>query len=239
MYIVKIIQEVTDAMKSGTAISITDNGDGTFTINSNDINYIADDNIVSITDNTTTADYKVSNVVAKTSSVYASFDITASSLAMPVTFIGQKPLYIAAHLDEIIEDLSEEDKIQRIKYPLIMFPLDVTEIKDNLAYHSKINMNLIICVDTKREYKRQEREDNSFIPILEPIRDDFLTELASHAYIQEIQSERIPKNEIKRYFWGKEERLGFYNQNILNDYIDAIEITNIEVVIKSLPATIC
>lgn len=120
---------------------------------------------------------------------------------------------------EIANKLSKKNK-NNLKYPLFALILDVseTESENNQVYKS-YSLNMIIAYNTLKNYSSQERRDNIFKPILQPLYRKLLQGIKQDGYFN-ISNNFVSHTKYDRYFLGSETP----NQNKLNDYIDAIEI---------------
>lgn len=129
---------------------------------------------------------------------------------------------------EELKKLQQPQANQYKKYPLIAVFEDVPErpVASNVA---TISPRIVIAWQTKQEYTREQRDELSFKPILLPIYDEFMTQLKSSAYF--VTNYQQPGERVMRPFWGRE---GLYGNegNIFNDYLDCIEIRNIELQIR-------
>ena len=101
---------------------------------------------------------------------------------------------------------------------------------------------MLIATITDPKYKADEREAINFQPTLLPLYYQLLDQIreCGHFYINYDRS--IPHEFTKRMFWGRNglfgnttwgKQGGYTNVgNIFNDYIDAIEIDNLQLTIK-------
>lgn len=130
-----------------------------------------------------------------------------------------KVYYLAGRKAEIAEILSAKSDNQRLKYekyPLIcLFLDDPTEkvtIEDRTA-----KVNLAFVVESRPEWFTGDRINKTFKPVLYPMVELFFKTL------------RRSKN-VKTEIWSYDRRdaYGLQSSNILNDFIDAVEILNLE-----------
>lgn len=158
------------------------------------------------------------------SNVQSRYDLTDS----------EKPYYHYGHLDEIARQLTLRDENQTLKfkkYPLIALFMDIEEEKsDNPLIESVINPTLIIANRTNGMYTTAERETNVFIPILEPIYELLLDEMANSTALATTIKDVIPHNKTNRYYWGSSTAEG-NTEVYFNDYIDAIELNFSELMV--------
>lgn len=148
----------------------------------------------------------------------------------PSGYDTDAPFYMYGHPIEIIETLSQKDKHATLKYkryPIIALFQDFEEEKgQNQSINADVRLNIVIAVSTKREYKSSERYTNTFKTVLYPLYNLFLEKIAASGYFQTSEG-IISHTKIDRVFWGK---TGLYGNesNIFNDYLDAIELRDLE-----------
>lgn len=139
--------------------------------------------------------------------------------------------YLYGHPQEIVNTLSEwtKDETKKFsKFPLICLFQDFEESKgENAMINSKVSLNIVICTATEPGYKSEDRYTNTFKTILYPIYNLFMDRLAYSGMILNADPALISHTKIDRVFWGK---AGLYGNtsNMFNDYIDAIELQNLE-----------
>lgn len=145
------------------------------------------------------------------------------------------PYYLHGHPLDIVKVLQEKttsDTLKFKKWPLIALFQDFTEtIGNNQRFQSSTSLNVIIAVDTSPDYDSGQRYDNTFRTILYPVYDLFIEKLIASGWFY-ISSGLVPHDKIDRLYWG---RKGLYGNkgNIFNDYIDAIEIQNLQLSLRN------
>lgn len=143
--------------------------------------------------------------------------------------------YDYGHPSDIVAKLvsyNATEEFRYKKYPLIGLFLDFPQSK-GIAVNvtSRVRFNLFIAVGTTQSFSPEERTQNSFIPLLYPIRDEFFNQLSKHNYILKPEGKQYVHEQVDRYQWGKG-GLEYYNngaKNVFNDYIDAIELLGLEI----------
>jgi len=142
-----------------------------------------------------------------------------------ITFDHGHPLEVV----NTIKQYTESDTMKYSVFPRICLFHDFEE---KITFEKQVSLNLIIVIDTLPEYTAAQRYENSFDPILTPLYDLFLRKLADSPYIGSTENNYLKHTKIDRLFWGKN---GLYGNtgNIFNDYIDAIEINNLELIINN------
>lgn len=226
--IIDIIKEVVASMReTGSILSFTDNTNNTYTVVVDDIQSLENDDVFTIESGTFAGDYITSGVAGNSFNIeFASGESTETS-----TWLAKAPYYRYGDALEIISVLSEkgnEKKGKYEKYPLIILVLDIKRRQgESSSYPYSVPLNIVICDYTEREYHAADRKENVFDPILEPLYDLFVEKLLAHNMILSKQKE-IVHDRIDHYRWGTKEAFGS-GKSILNDYLDAIEITGLTV----------
>lgn len=145
-----------------------------------------------------------------------------------VNFLWGHPLEIA---NTLLEYTKHKDK-KFEKFPLIALYTDINVQVGKYGDYDGVNLTIIIANATNQKLTSAQREVRNFIPILRPIYGYFIDELErSSVFSIQDPKQDMKHNMIERFFWGKE---GIYNNtgNVFNDYIDAIEISNLDLKIN-------
>lgn len=138
---------------------------------------------------------------------------------------GKKPYYLFGHPLEIMKILSEKSANSTLKfekYPLIVLFQDFTE---SITLEGRdVPLNIAIITETRADYYAVDRYDHTFKDTLYPLWDLLISHMKRSAYIDNKMDFIYDKTD--RPYWGKN------NANLFNDFIDAIEITNLKLTIK-------
>jgi hypothetical protein len=161
--------------------------------------------------------------------VTATDAVTFPTLQKHINYMYGHPLEIQNRLQELTNspDINDRNK----KFPLIYLVEDITERRgvDEGVYCNAV-MNIFIINATEPTYTSEQREVNNFRPILIPIYQEFLNQLMSpmqkNVFIE--NPDRIRHTKINHKYWGRQGTEGNV-KNIFNDYIDCIELQNLEV----------
>lgn len=140
--------------------------------------------------------------------------------------------YQHGHPLEIIENIKEQAEYTRTRsdtYPLIALFQDFDETTDRLTGEISAQLHIIIANLTDPKYKATDRYLKSFKPYLYNIYDELMYQISRSKYVSRIDGNW---KKTDRLFWG---RSGLYGNegNIFNDHIDAIEITNLNLVFNN------
>lgn len=143
-----------------------------------------------------------------------------------ITFLHGHPIEIIETLNQYNADPVYKDK----KYPLIALFQDFRErMNTDVGIYADVSLNIIIANFTLNTYKAPERYDNNFNPILYPIYETLLKEITRSGYFMGY-ADNISHDKFDRLYWGRD---GLYGKegNIFSDFIDAIEIQNLNLLI--------
>lgn len=149
-------------------------------------------------------------------------DALLPTLAKPIFYTYGRPTQITTTLQELTQSIP-----QTAKYPLIALFQDFPETRGNQnGYYANVTFpKIVIATLSDKSKKNQARYDDNFKPTLYPIYQEFMKQLARHSEII-IQD----PNDIPHVKWDRPGTLpaaeGF------NDFIDAIEITNLQLTFK-------
>lgn len=142
-----------------------------------------------------------------------------------------EPYFLHGHPLDVVNVLSmkDEDSVFKFKkYPLIILMQDFKEHVD--SDERDVTLNLVIVDETKPEYVASERYTNIFVPVLYPLWDLLHEELTKP---NAIGTKDLKYDKYDRLYWGKTSIYG-NTGNIANDYLDAIEILNLQLHINKI-----
>lgn len=144
----------------------------------------------------------------------------------PLYYMFGHPKEVVARLQELTQGTTTKDK----KYPLIALFADIPVDKKIIGFYGSAKMTIIIATLTDPKLTAEQRIEKTFKPILQPIKEQLVNLIYRHKQFS--FPDELNYTEIEHYYWGK---AGLYGNdgNIFNDYIDAIELNNIEVLIKN------
>jgi hypothetical protein len=143
--------------------------------------------------------------------------------------------YEHGHPLEIINTLRGMGKTPAydpLKYPLIALFQDIDEKKGTgTQFESEVSVNIIIAMLTDPNRVASQRLSCNYIPVLYPLYVLLMESIAKSGYFYCYSISDLPHTKTDRMYWGKK---GLYGSdgNIFGDYIDAIEIQNLQLTIK-------
>ena len=143
--------------------------------------------------------------------------------------------YMAGHPLEITQRLTErgnDNVLKFSKYPLVGLLMDIQEQHGQQIGYFNVRLNLIIARATASDLIVDQRYDKNFKPVLYPIYEAFINKLVTFSYgkykpFNNSSVQELRHDKYDRVFWGKESFMG-NTSNYFKDYIDAIEIRNLE-----------
>jgi hypothetical protein len=166
-------------------------------------------------------------------------DLFDSLAKLTATKSGIGLYYQYGHPLEIIESIQAMAKSRTTegrRFPLIALFMDFDETKGQRPdVQSEVSLHVVIATSTKPQLKAKQRYDETFRTRLYPIYEAFIQSIQSSGYFTDVQ-ELVPHTKTDRLYWGK---TGLYGgaANVFNDFIDAIEITNLKLSTKQNTCT--
>lgn len=174
----------------------------------------------------------IQEVVQATSAKMLTYLLSFNPKCQGVRFDFGHPSDISMRIAQM--SATEENRLK--KYPLIGLFLDTAEqIGENPAATSSATLSIFIAMATLQNYNPEQRKEISFKPVIHKIRDEFFLQLFKHNNVIKPVNGKFRYSYVDRYQWGKG-GLQYYENgkaNAFNDFIDAAEITNLEIQIKN------
>lgn len=149
--------------------------------------------------------------------------------------------YQYGHFRELIQTLAQWDtdlSLRSQKYPLVYLVQDFKEGRGRAAgVYAEVSLNVIICHQTEGDYKVSERMPNVFKPVLYPIYYSLMKQLTKNNLTFAASPDLVPHDKYDRAFWGTSKLVGAggTDRSVLNDYVDAIELQNLQLKIDYQP----
>ena len=222
--LVDIISEVVDTMRQTNTIASSVETSGNYLITTP--NTLKNSEVVNIDG----VDYIVNSVTVDSFNINAStgLDFTGK------TWKALAPYYGHGHLLEVANTLtSKKDGIYSYKkYPLIVLIQDYEVNKDtaNDAVFGEVSARFAIVNLTKPELKSSERYNENFRTVLFPLYDDFINAINDSLRFVTQGETIVSHTQIERPYWGSHLT---ESKNIFNDFLDAIELTGVDLKISS------
>lgn len=144
--------------------------------------------------------------------------------------------YDWGHKSEMANTLTQMDnsKTQKpLKYPLVWLIMDFKEKKGkNWDVYSALGINFLFAVDTHVNYTQPQRRDKSYLPKLLPMYGAFMQAISEQTAFMKPYIFGIEHDFLLRPYWGDG-----VNANLFNDFIDAIEISNLNLEVAQKKCT--
>lgn len=149
--------------------------------------------------------------------------------------------YQYGHFRELIQTLAQWDTdltLRVQKYPLIYLVQDFKEQRGRLpGVYADLALNIIICHQTQGDYKVTDRYVNVLKPVLYPIYYSLMNQLSKSNMTFAASPDLIPHDKYDRAYWGTSKQVGSggTDRSVLADYVDAIDIMNLQLKIDYQP----
>lgn len=117
----------------------------------------------------------------------------------------------------------------RLKFPIICLLSPFTE--DRTEERARVELEFYIIVNTEKDYTNEDRELISFERVLRPIYRLFMEEIGRDGRFVHDYRGVVPHRYTENYRYGRVGVLGADGKPF-RDFIDAIEIKNLELTIK-------
>lgn len=118
-----------------------------------------------------------------------------------------------------------------LKYPIICLLSPYEEDRTEVQEH--VSLEFIILVNTQKNYSNEDREEISFERVLRPIYRIFIEEISRDGRFVSNYRGIVPHRYTENYRYGRVGVLG-PDGKPFRDFIDAIEIKNLELTIKKV-----
>jgi hypothetical protein len=219
--LVDLIADVVDSMRATNTIDSFIENSGVYTITS--ANELKSKEVIVID----SIDYIVEVIDENSFTINADtgLDFTGK------TWKALAPYYEHGHILEIANTLKKKkDGIYAFKkYPLIILFEDHTYSKSttDTAIFGTVPARIAIANHTNPTLNSSERYESNFRPILFPLYDKFMDALVSIDYFKTIPDKPYVDHDMSpRPYWGS--NLPGDNSNVLDDWIDAIDLENVQ-----------
>lgn len=145
---------------------------------------------------------------------------------------GNNVSYMFGDWDYISDQLtlwSRNPDTSKLKFPIVCL---YSPYKEDRGKKRSVSLNLLICVNTRKEYTNEQREEFSFAAVLRPIYDILIDEINKDGNIESVYDGAIPHVYSENYRYG---RVGVYgsDKKPFKDFIDGIDIENLELTLKT------
>lgn len=141
-----------------------------------------------------------------------------------IHYVFGNSTYIKEHLDEL-------SKTTDHKFPLIALFYPLNEKRNSPDYYSKAKVRILIAHSTSKSWSNEQRLVTSFQKVLRPIYDRFIEALMQDGRFDFGYDLHVNHEYSENYSYGK---YGAYTEagEEVSEPIDAINITNLELLVK-------
>lgn len=144
--------------------------------------------------------------------------------------------YEHGHLLEIVNTLrgmGSDPVLDPQRYPCVCLLQDIDEDRNiSTVADYKVNLNLIIVGLSEPNDVAEQRLTKVYIPVLYPIYEALQEAIIKSGYFKAVSLGDIPHGKTDRMYWGKKGLAG-NEGNIFGDWVDAIEIQNLNLIVKN------
>lgn len=162
--------------------------------------------------------------------------VTEIGLAVEATKIalGLPSLnYQYGYLNEVDKTLMQDNKVVEIRalsFPLVVVkqPFDVVSIGRGWYGKTK-GLDIIICTNTEVGLKAKQRQEEKFIPMLDPIMEELLKQLGYSPAFDNWYPQRMQVRSTDLYFWGDQPGV----KSVMTDILDAKIIRDLELKVNN------
>jgi hypothetical protein len=161
--------------------------------------------------------------------------VDKTSLAVEAK-IDKPVFYFFGHTKEINNTLSSYSKTEEYrkqKYPAIFLIMDFAEKRNaKQGIEVETTLQLLIVAESNKDDRAADRYEKVFKPVLYPIYEQFIKTLQNDSLIWKPLSGFIPHEKIDRpLISGMKMETADGVKNLFNDFLDAIEIRNLQLTI--------
>jgi len=148
--------------------------------------------------------------------------LAAKNFPHSVYYMYGHPKEVNQRLQEMTDSPTEGNK----KFPLIWLFTDIMIERNLVGLYGQTKLRFLIANYTEGHYRADQRTSLNFIPVLHPIKEEFINQLFLHK--QFTNENEVEFAETDMYYYGSQ----LNDKNVLNDRIDAIELRNVKLTIK-------
>lgn len=135
----------------------------------------------------------------------------------------------AVELTQTLTNMRLGKDVAKERFPLVWLIEDIPVDRRNAKrFFGDVSLRVVIAYPTKDTYTSAERETATFAPILRPIYYNLLECLPKHNAFSAVDEADIPHRMTERKFMGSDTQI----QNMLTDFVDAIDIQDLSLTIS-------
>lgn len=146
-----------------------------------------------------------------------------------INYVFGNTNYVKTRLDELSSTAQGMDR----KYPLIALFCPFNEQRNTPDYYTKAKVRVLIACPSDHQWSNEQRLETSFKSILRPIYKSFITALLKDKRFDFGYDRHVKHEYSENYSYGKYGALTETGEKV-SDFIDAINISNLELTVKNL-----
>lgn len=135
------------------------------------------------------------------------------------------------YIADILTTMGKSAITSAKKYPIVCLYSPYSE--EISGKNRMVNLDLLIAVNTLKDYTNEQREQTSFSEVLRPIYELLIEEIGKDRRIASNYAGTIPHRKTENYRYGRKGVEGSDGKPF-RDFIDAIEISNLSLTIKDI-----
>lgn len=135
------------------------------------------------------------------------------------------------YIADVLQVMSTSNTTSHLRYPIVCLRSPYTEQREGKTRTATLEM--LIAVNTLKDYTNEQREETSFKEILRPIYDSLILEISKDKAVKSNYAGKPNHSYTENYRYGRRGVEGG-DGNKFKDYIDAIEIQNLSLTFKDL-----
>jgi hypothetical protein len=117
--------------------------------------------------------------------------------------------------------------------PLVWLVMNFDEDRGkDISVFADVVCNIIIAMPTDAKYTQEDRDNETILPRLVPIYDEFMNQLSQEKRLNNSLLNKIIHKRIIRPYWGGGDVNGPDTKNLFETFIDAIIIQNLQLKLK-------
>lgn len=135
------------------------------------------------------------------------------------------------YIANVLQTMSTSATTMGMRYPIVCLRSPYTEVREGKT--RDVNLELLIAVNTLKEYTNEQREKTSFEEVLRPVYSLLMEEINGDKHVKSSYTGAVKHEYTENYRYGRKGVEGADGKPF-RDFIDAIEIQNLGLRIKEI-----
>lgn len=136
------------------------------------------------------------------------------------------------YVADMLTQWSKSQQTAKLKFPIVVLYSPFEERRSQ-ADRTTATLEMAILVNTSKDYSNEQREQQSFVKVLRPIYDALMGAMKAEPRIVKPYNGFPAHTYRENYRYGRYGVVGSGNEPF-RDYVDVIEITNLELTFKEI-----